>query len=169
MMLIMHIARRCSSLLIVVAALGFSACHESPKVNAAALGPTKVERIATVSQMLEARLKPLPSALDDAHFVELRQGSGGGLFSLGPSDYHAYLVLKLPPGSMQAWRAQLKPLIAAPGYVAPEGAAVLPAWVSKEDFAALEFFEPQALSFRVDGWIGLSMQRGELFMFTATR
>lgn len=146
-------------------AISLSACDQASAPTYSTSQLAKAERVAWASKLLHARIKSLPSAVEDAHFSEFTVGRGGQLLSVGPDDFSSYLYLKVPVDAVGSWIKELRGR-GAPAYAAPEGP--YPPWISEADFPSLVFFEPSPLSHRALGWIGVSRKRGELFVFGRT-
>lgn len=124
---------------------------------------TQAERVKAVT-LLVGKLAPLPNPLFDAHFVEEKTGDG----QLGPSDFRAFYALQVVPGDLSAWRAALPPLEALnspPKYAAPK--QPLPWWLTQDDFLHLEFYSPNSLTGRSNGWVGIAPD-GKIFVYAFT-
>ena len=122
---------------------------------------TQEKRIANITAMLTKYHTP-PSALMDAQFVEEKIGDG----DKGPADYHTFFMVQVAPENLQAWQTILKPLDSTPEYAAPT--QMHEWWVTKDDFAKLQFYAPDVLAGRTDGWIALDPQSGKIFIYTFT-
>lgn len=123
---------------------------------------SRSERIAKVSALIQQRA-PLPSALVDAHFLEVQFGDG----KLGPSDFIAYYALKIAPADIPRWRSTLTPAV-YPGGLLPYLAPVRGGdwWVRKSEYASLEFFEASTLTARNFGWVGLHAPSATIYILT---
>ena len=136
---------------------------ESPISSVHEIAGTDAERAAAVSRLI-GRHAPLPSALLDAHFLEEQLGDG----FLGPSDFHAFYALTVAPADLAAWRSALPPLPASnepPAYAVPEQPR--PWWLTRDDFSRLAFYDPEPLTGRLHGWVGIAPD-GRIFIFTFT-
>lgn len=154
-------------LTLIFICLCVSACSEpSPAVHSIeTLG--KADRIAKVTQLLKTTQRTtLPSPMEDAHFAEFRMGDDDTALTIGPRDYETYLYVKLPVGQIDAWLSIFSRLDGPPLYTAPMTA--YPPWMSPSDFSSLEFFDADALLPGRHGWIAVSRQHGEFFLFTRT-
>lgn len=151
---------------LVVICLCLSACSEPSKPDYSTEKLDKADRIAKVTRLLQSKLDPLPSAIQDAHFAQLTMGSSSSFLAIGPDDYETYLYAKVPVNQVDRWLKLFNRMNAAPGYAAPRKA--YPPWVNQRDFSSLEFYEPGALSSASRGWIGVARKTGELFMFSHT-
>jgi hypothetical protein len=119
------------------------------------------ERIEAVSEII-AQSTPLPTPLLDAQFVEEQIGDG----ELGPADYRAFALLQVAPTDLPAWQAILTPLDRAPTYSAPTQPYTW--WVGETDFAALQFYAPDPLGGRTNGWVAINATTGRIFIYTFT-
>ena len=145
-----------------------ASCDDPPKAarySTEAL--SQPERVAATSKLWGKGKSSLPSALEDAHVAEFAVGADSGFLAIGPTDYATYFYAKVPAGQIDAWRSQLVRLNAVPNYTAPAGS--YPPWIGKNEFGSLEFFDSNALSGNTAGWIGVSREKGVLYMFTSTR
>lgn len=154
-------------LLILLFSLGSSSHRPTRPQTTALTEPTKAERIAEVSRILQRKIA-LPSAILDAHFDEIVVGGEDtGIFSgMGPVDYISYMHLKVAPADIEQWTALLKrPLEIELSTSAPKEA--YPWWVDATHYPKLDFFEPQPLSFR-NGWVAISRETGEIWVYGFT-
>ena len=121
-----------------------------------------------ISKLL-SKTAPLPGSLLDAHFVEEQTGDG----RLGPSDFKAFYALTVAPADLPAWRAALSESKTWNRFAndedirraAPKKAQ--PWWVSGADLGALEFYSPQSLTGRFNGWVGIAPD-GRIFVYSFT-
>ena len=122
---------------------------------------TRQQRTQAVSALI-AKHSSLPTAIEDANFLEERTGDG----ELGPSDYQDFYVVQVARQDVQRWSQQLHPLQQAPEYVAPPQSRSW--WIDRKAFSSLQFYEPVPLTGRSTGWIGISRQTGKIYIFTFT-
>lgn len=144
-----------------------SACSEpSPAVySIETLG--KADRIAKVTQLLKTTQRTTsPSPIEDAQLAQFRIGDEDTALTIGPRDYETYLYVKLPVDQIDAWLRIFSRLDGPPLYTAPIKA--YPPRMSRSDFSSLEFYDADALLPGRHGWIAVSRQHGELFLFTHT-
>ncbi|MEM8807530.1 MAG: hypothetical protein AAGF01_16040 [Cyanobacteria bacterium P01_G01_bin.38] len=123
---------------------------------------TAAERISQIEPIL---VITLPSDLQDAYFIETRIGTDSRL-APGPSDYRSYYRLQIEPASVELWRQVLDPLEETPPTYDATGRPDW--WVTAEKFEQLEFYKPESLTQRINGWIGLHPETGEIYIFTYT-
>ncbi|HVR99413.1 MAG TPA: hypothetical protein VMW27_22515 [Thermoanaerobaculia bacterium] len=119
------------------------------------------ERVAGVSAIISKHRAP-PTPLLDAHFLEEQMGDG----VFGPSDYREFYVVEVAPQDLTQWTRLLAPLAETPEYTAPD--QPLDWWMTRDDFASLQFYEPGTLTGRIHGWIGVSQQTGRIYIFAFT-
>ncbi len=138
------------------------ACTENnaPKTSIWEVAGSKIERIERVSAII-AKHKALPTAILDAHFVEEQIGDG----FLGPSDFRSFFRIKVPPKDVPLWQKIFTPLGEAAEYNAPNRANW---WITRDNFGSLKFYKPGILTGRANGWIGVSRQTGNIYIFTFT-
>jgi hypothetical protein len=123
------------------------------------------ERVAKLTRIVEQHLQPLPSKLLDAHFAEWQMGDD----FLGPAEFSAYARLQVAPADIDAWIARFTPV---PGraesqpttFIWPRPPKPLAWWPSQQELGTLEFFSPNALSSRRSGWIGVSREKGLIYL-----
>lgn len=140
----------------------------APQPSTTKTPSTQTERIIEVTAIIKERTA-LPSRIIDAHFKQVAMGNtdDAGSLVVGPTDYESYLYAKVPVQEIGQWISTFTRMNARPGFVAPKGAN--PWWIDKQNFASLEFFEPNALTFGSLGWIGVSRKSGEIFLYTYTQ
>jgi hypothetical protein len=114
-----------------------------------------------VSAILAKHKRP-PTAILDAHFVEEQTGNGG----LGPSDFRTFYLVEVAPQDVAKWTQLLTPLAAPSNYETPTQAHDW--WVTRDAFASLQFYKPDVLTGRANGWVGISPQMGRIYIFTFT-
>lgn len=138
------------------------ACSEgnAPKISVHEVTGSKMERVADVSAII-AKYKAPPTAILDAHFVEEQTGDG----VLGPSDFRAFYFINVEPKDVSYWTKFFAPLGKTPEYNAPAQANW---WIARDTFDSLQFYKPDILTGRVNGWIGVSHQTGNIYIFTFT-
>lgn len=123
---------------------------------------TKAERIREVSRIIQERV-PLPSPVLDAFYDE--DWTDETEF-LGPSDFTAYMYIKIAPADMEKWNVVLREKSSAvASYHLPDRKYLW--WVDKTRFPTLEFYEPRPLS-TLQGWIGVSRSTGEIWIIGYT-
>jgi hypothetical protein len=145
-----------------------AACSPKPPESSQTIDGTTLERVAVISKLL-SKTAPLPSSLLDAHFVEEQTGDG----RLGPSDFKAFYALTVAPADLPAWRAALSESKTWNRFAndedirraAPKKAQ--PWWVSVADLGTLEFYSPQSLTGRFNGWVGIAPD-GRIFVYSFT-
>ncbi len=150
-------------LVLIVCLFALTACSSSsaPKSSVYEITGSSTARVARVSAII-TKYNALPSAIVDARFVE--EQIGDGIF--GPSDFRSFCFLEVAPQDISQWTQILIPLGSAAEYNAP--AQLRDWWVSRDSFAALQFYKPDILTGRVDGWIGISPKTGRIYIFTFT-
>lgn len=119
------------------------------------------KRVTTIKAMLTEIHAP-PTPILDAQFVEEQIGDG----ELGPSDYRTYTRVDVAPGDIAAWQAILTPLDAAPSYAAPPQAYTW--WVQDDAFVNLQFYAPDTLTNRTNGWVAIDAQKGTIYIYSFT-
>ena len=119
---------------------------------------TRVERI---SAML-AQGSTLPTPLRDAQFVEVKLGDG----ELGPADYRAFILLEVAPDAVSQWVNTLTPLPHPPTYAEPGQPYAW--WVDAARFATLDYYAPDSLTQRTNGWVAIDAARGQIYIYTYT-
>lgn len=142
-----------------------AACSAKPPESSYIMNGTTPERVASISKLL-SKTAPLPSSLLNAHFLEEQTGDG----RVGPSDYAAFYALTVDPANLPAWRARLSKSRTWNHFsndedikrAAPKKAQ--PWWVSEEDIGALEFYSPDSLTGRANGWVGIAPD-GRIFVY----
>lgn len=115
-------------------------------------------RIASMHKLLRV---PQLTLLDAQH-VEQQYGDNG----LGPADYQGFYYLQIPNAQLGGWIVTLRPIAQAPSYVAPEPSQTW--WPSPAVFSRLKFYEVDALSHRVSGWVGVDAKTGKIYVFDFT-
>ncbi|MCP9886210.1 hypothetical protein KBY97_13910 [Synechococcus sp. ATX 2A4] len=159
-------ARLKSPILCLLGAL--AACSLQAPQSFQTIDGSTADRVAAISKLL-SRTAPLPSSLLDAHFFEQQTGDG----RLGPSDFEAFYALTVAPAHLPAWRAALSPLKPWNHFsndddikrAAPSPSQ--PWWLSEDDLSFLEFYSPQSLTGRANGWVGLAPD-GRIFVYAFT-
>jgi hypothetical protein len=148
---------------IIVCLFTITACSMSsvPKSSVHETTGSITERVAGVSTIITKNKVP-PTIILDAHFVEEQTGDG----VLGSSDFRAFYFIEVAPQDVSQWTQILTPLGAAADYDAP--AQPRDWWISRDTFASLQFYKPDILTGRVQGWIGVSPQTGRIYIFTFT-
>lgn len=149
--------------ILAICGMALTACSRSsaPKSSVREVTGTAVERVAGVTAIF-AKHKAPPTAMADAHFLEEQIGDG----VLGPSDYRAFYAIQVAPQDVTKWMSMLAPLGEPAEYAQPAQSCAW--WVSREEFTSLEFFKTENLTGRHHGWIGVSPQTGQIFIFTFT-
>jgi hypothetical protein len=143
-----------------------AACSSKPPESSYIINGTTSERVASISKLL-SKTAPLPSSLLNAHFVEEQAGDG----RVGPSDFEAFYALTVDPANLPAWRARLAKSKTWNHFsndeeikrTSPKKAQ--PWWVSEEDLDALEFYSPDSLTGRSNGWVGVAPD-GRIFVYS---
>lgn len=125
-------------------------------------------RVDRVSSAI-AKRRALPTPILDAHFVEERMGDG----ELGPSDFRDFYHIEVAPQDVGQWTQILTPITDTSGDNAPKPRYEKPKsyrdwWISPHDFGSLEFYEQDTLGGRDQGWIGVSRQKGQIYIFAYT-
>ena len=147
----------------IVCLFALTACSKSsaPKSSVHEVAGSSTERVARVSAIITKHKAP-PTAILDAHFVEEQTGDG----VLGPSDFRTFYCVEVASQDVSQWTQILMPLGTAAEYDAP--AQPRDWWISRDTFASLQFYKPDILTGRVQGWIGVSPQTGRIYIFTFT-
>jgi hypothetical protein len=124
-------------------------------------GGSKQQRIQEITALIEKH-QTLPTAITDSYFLEEQIGDG----EFGPSDYRDFYAVEVVPQAIDRWKQDLTPLQEVPDYVAP----LQPQnwWIDREAFPSLQFYQPDPLTGRSTGWIGISPQTGKIYIFTFT-
>lgn len=150
-------------LIIVACLFALAGCRTSstPDSSVYEVTDSHTERVAVVSAII-AKHVAIPTAILDAYFVEEQIGDG----ELGPSDYRAFYAVEVAPQEISQWTQLLTPLDMRPQYVAP--AQLRDWWVPRDTFTSLQFYQPDLLTGRIHGWIGISQQTGRMYIFTFT-
>jgi hypothetical protein len=86
--------------------------------------------------------------------------------ALGPSDFQAFYLIDVAPQDVAQRTNVLTPLAGTPEYDAP--AQPREWWIARDAFASLRFYNPDTLTGRVHGWIGVSPQTGRTYIYTFT-
>jgi hypothetical protein len=121
----------------------------------------QAKRVATVTGML-SRIQALPTPLADAEFVEEKIGDD----NLGPADYRAFTMLVIAPENIAAWQAMLTPLADRPDYQAPDQPYSW--WLTQDAFNALQFYAPDQLTGRANGWVAVDLEAGTIYIYSYT-
>ena len=148
----------------VIVALAIACGQDAPppKSSHEVVGD-RAHRIEAVLKILRVQPSALPGPILDAHFQE--EKIGDDLF--GPADYTSFLALAIPQADLGKWTASLVPLTDPTYYPAPE--PPLSWWVSPAGFSRLVFYRPQRpLLLRANGWIAVSADSGQIFVFNFT-
>ncbi|MEM9163745.1 MAG: hypothetical protein AAGC54_11845 [Cyanobacteria bacterium P01_F01_bin.4] len=124
---------------------------------------TAADRIAQIAPILN--IEP-PSTLQDAYFIEERIGDNSRLTVPGPSDYDSFYRLEVEPISVALWRQALVPLETDATYAMPT--APQDWWLPPEQFEQLELYQPDGLTQRIHGWVGILPETGEIYIYTFT-
>lgn len=148
---------------IIVCLSVVAGCSQSSKSQNSVheVGGSNTERVARVTAMI-ARHKELPTAILNAHFIEEQIGDGG----FGSADFRAFYLVEVDPRVIPRWTRDLTPLPTAVEYEAP--AQDRDWWIDRNDFGSLQFYQPDALTSRIHGWIGVSQKTGRIYIFTFT-
>lgn len=147
---------------IIVCLFMLIACSggNAPKTSVREVTGSRIERVAAVSAII-TKYKAPPTAILDAHFVEEQIGDG----VLGPSDFRAFYLINVAPKDVSHWTKVFAPLGETAEYDAP---AQTNWWIARDTFGSLQFYKPDILTGRVNGWIGVSQQTGNIYIFTFT-
>lgn len=141
-----------------------AACDPKPPAESfQKIDGTTAERVTAVAKLL-SKTAPLPSTLLDAHFIEQQTGDG----RLGPSDFAAFYAFSVAPADLAAWRAALQPIESQnrpPQFAAPKQAQSW--WATQDDFRNLDFYSPNSLTGRHNGWVGIAPD-GRIFVYAFT-
>lgn len=122
-------------------------------------------RTVDVSHLID---KTSLKRLNPKNSMCLEEQMGDGY--LGPSDYATFCVLTATPKAIAAFRQALSPLHLphdSTQYAAPRKAVDW--WLSEPEFKQLELFKPSLLTYRTNGWTGLSPQTGKVYIFGFTQ
>ena len=114
-------------------------------------------RVAKVKALLRH-----PPAMLDAHYAEQQYGDD----RLGPADYQGFYYLQLPTNQIAAWVSTLSPLTHRPTYSSPQ--PNLNWWLAQPTFEALTFYEVADVTYRVQGWVGVNANTGQIFIVDFT-
>lgn len=149
--------------LIVITCLFLAACSSSrpPEISYFEVVGNQAKRVDTVTSML-ANFHALPTPIVDAQFVEEKIGDD----ELGPADYRAFTMLEIAPENLAAWQDILTPLDAPPDYQTPSQPYSW--WVAEDDFPVMQFYAPEPLTGRTNGWVALDTPSGKLFIYSFT-
>ena len=101
----------------------------------------------------------VPSAILDAHVVQVRIGDFR-------SDYQFFYALEVAPDHLVQWTEQLTPASTSEEYVAPPEFRQW--WVSPQSFASLKFYKADIFVLSGHGWIGVSQDQRNIYIFTFT-
>ena len=122
---------------------------------------TTAERVAGVSRVIQSHTD-LPSAISDAHLVELQIGDG----QLGPSDFRSFVWIKISPDDIAKWKSAVQATpVDLPSYESPETSRAW--WITEAQFAKSTTFDPRPL-FNRNGWVTID-DGGNIFAFTYTQ
>ncbi len=148
---------------IIVSLFALTACSmsDAPQSSVYEVRGSTTERVAGVSAIITKHKSP-QTAILDAYFVEEQTGDG----VLGPSDFRAFCTLVIASEDVSQWTRILTPLEAMTEYNAP--AQLRDWWIGRDTFASLQFYKPNILTGRVNGWIGVSQQTGRIYFYTFT-
>lgn len=124
---------------------------------------TATDRISQIAPVLS--IEP-PSNLQDAYFIEERIGENSRLTVPGPSDYHSFYRLEVEPVSIDLWRQNLVQLETDATYAEPT--EHYDWWLTPEQFEQLELYQPDGLTQRIHGWVGILPETGEIYIYTFT-
>lgn len=122
---------------------------------------TQARRVEVVTAML-AKFNALPTPIVDAQFVEEKIGDD----ELGPADYRAFTLLEIAPENVAAWQDILVPLDTTPGHAAPSQPTSW--WIAEDAFASLQFYAPDTLTGKTNGWVALDPQSGKIYIYSFT-
>lgn len=148
---------------VIVSLLVAPACSKGgmPGNSVQEITGSRSERVAGVSALISKHRAP-PTPILDAHFVEEQTGDG----MLGPSDFRSFYLMEVAPETISAWTQILEPLEELVDFEAP--AQPRDWWIARDAFASLQFYEPDILTGKVHGWIGVSQPTGRIYIFTFT-
>jgi hypothetical protein len=154
----MHIVR-----FTLIAYLFLVACTPSrpTKISYFEVVGTQARRVEVITAML-AKLHPLPTPIVDAQFVEEKIGDD----ELGPADYRAFTLLEIAPENIAAWQDILITLDTAPDHATPSQPTSW--WVDEDTFVTLQFYAPDTLTGRTNGWIALDPESGKIYIYSFT-
>lgn len=151
------------NLLLLTACLLVTACTpvRPPARTFHEVTGSQAERVDAITAMI-AKLHSPPTPLLDAHFVEEQIGDG----EFGPADYRAFYRLDIAPSDLAQWQSILTTVDTLPGYTAPSRPYTW--WLPEDDFATLQFYEPDPLTGSVNGWIAINSTNGQIYIYTYT-
>lgn len=162
------VSRHRRALLAGAILLAAAGCQKEDEPSPVAHSVTEVkgtaeERVHRLRGIL--RLTPeLSATILDAHALADRVGDG----RIGPSDLLTFISLRVAPGDLALWRAQLTPIIDESAKVFAAPASPVPWWVNASEFTALQFFTPGKLTGFDKGWIGIDTNSGAIYIYTFT-
>jgi hypothetical protein len=122
------------------------------------------QRIVELSNLV-GKQTVLPSPIKDSHCIEEQVGDG----YLGPSDFFTFCEISIAPSDIPDWRKKLSPL-QPPNNPAQYSAPRKPVswWPSETEFKTFEFFEPNLITGRANGWTGIYPQTGKIYVYGFT-
>ena len=142
------------------------ACWQSPtsarQQNTTQATGNQQQRVAWVERLMRLQMQP-PSPIIDAQFLEEQKGSG----TFGPADYFAFWYIRVSPDDIDAWQSVLTPLAQTSQYTMPTVDCKW--WLTEQRFGSLEFFQPMLLTGRINGWVGINVDAGEIYIHTFTQ
>jgi hypothetical protein len=150
-------------ILVMIACLFITACSpvRPPTRTFYEVTGSQAERVDTITALI-TKLQSPPTPLLNAYFVEEKIGDG----EFGPSDYRSFYRLDIAPDQVQSWQSILSPLNATPDYATPSQPYAW--WLPEADFATLQFYAPELLTGRSNGWLGIDLESGQIYIFTFT-
>ncbi|MEM9905828.1 MAG: hypothetical protein AAF921_12470 [Cyanobacteria bacterium P01_D01_bin.44] len=149
-----------------------TACDPPEEPQAIPPAPVEIAKITTgtaadrISQIAPVLSIEPPSNLQDAYFIEERIGDNSRLTVPGPSDYHSFYRLEVEPVSVDLWRQALVPLATDANYAVPTEPQDW--WLTPAQFDQLEFYQPDGLTQRIHGWVGILPETGDIYIYTFT-
>jgi hypothetical protein len=148
---------------IIVCLFAIAGCIQTSALKSSTYEVTgsSTERVDGVLAIITKHQTP-PTVLLDAHFVEEQAGDD----ALGPSDFRAFYFIRVAPQDIARWMQIFQPLGATAEYNAP--AQPRDWWISRDTFTSLRFYQPDVLTGKVHGWIGVSQQTGHIYIFSFT-
>jgi hypothetical protein len=125
---------------------------------------TQAERVAQVTAIIASHHAP-PTALIDAQLITEQYGDG----KIGPSDTREFWALTVAPEDLEAW-VQLISGDPAPSYSQTYAAPIGPCawWIDADTHSAFELYDPEVLTGRLYGWIGVSEKTATIYIYTFT-
>jgi hypothetical protein len=131
------------------------------KVTSFAVQGEQAQRVSAISATL-SRVSAPPTPILDAQFVEEQIGDN----QLGPADFRAFMLIEIVTGDVAAWQSLLTPPDQQPTYAEPSQPNSW--WLTEAHFATLQFYAPEALSSRANGWIAVDAKRGRIYVYSFT-